>query len=131
MKIRTFRNQRLRAVRIHWQKIPSNDDGVLVYHMLISSVCLHFPHAYAFVTKTRHFSFQISFSYLSTSKYDLDYINLYEYIGCTPFCAGACSVLVKAINTGKVDGNEKRQMKSVNKSRTNFDCLIFNVLSKP
>ena len=28
----------------------SNNDGVLICHMLISSVCLHIRHAYAFVT---------------------------------------------------------------------------------
>ena len=32
-------------------------------------------------------------------------------IGYTAFCSEACSAEVKAINTGKVGGNEKRQIK--------------------
>ena len=36
--------------------------------------------------------------------------------GCTTFCAEAYSVVVKATNTGKVDGNNKWQMKSVLKN---------------
>ena len=55
----------------------SNSVGVLIYHMLISSVYLHFPHTYAFVTETTHFSFLILFSYLfrcseTSNKYDFD-----------------------------------------------------------
>ena len=34
-------------------------------------------------------------------------------IGFTTFCAEACPVMVEATNTGKVDGNEKWQLKFV------------------
>ena len=39
----------------------SKNNGVLIYHLLIISICLHIPHAYAFVTKTKHFLFLSSF----------------------------------------------------------------------
>ena len=42
--------------------------------------------------------------------------------GCTAFCAEAYFVVVKATNSEKVDGNEKRQI--ITKSRLyNFDPL--------
>ena len=46
-------------------------------------------------------------------------------IGCTTFCPEACSVMVKAINTGKVDNNETWQMKYIIKNRKQNNRRVF------